>query len=87
MPSFELMILLTLDHPWEINRQRRMRADGPGMFSRLRSWLRPSLPAQEPTGLAARAASRYRLTAAAHDDSRPRRLSHRQPCDRRGQPS
>lgn len=61
MTQLDLMILLTLDHPWEIRRHYRMNADGPGPFARLVRRLRPAPPSSEPTGLAARAAGRYGL--------------------------
>ncbi len=63
--QFELMVLLTLDHPWEIRRQYRMKADGPGLFTRLARRLRPAPPVSEPTGLAA---GRY-TPGAPQDDS------------------
>ncbi len=70
MNQFDLMVLLTLDHPWEIRRQYRMKADGPGFFARLARRLRPAPPVSEPTGLAARAAGRYNIGAAGDDAER-----------------
>ncbi|HZQ38311.1 MAG TPA: hypothetical protein VFD32_20445 [Dehalococcoidia bacterium] len=58
MNQLDLMVLLTLDHPWEIRRQYHMKADGPGFFTRLARRLRPTPPSAEPAGLVARAAGR-----------------------------
>jgi hypothetical protein len=76
------MVRLTLDHPWQIEHHVRPKAGGTGLRTRLGGWLRPAAQ-QEPSGLAARTASRHRLTGsmqraaanAVNDESEPRRAA------------
>lgn len=70
MTEYELMVRLTLDHPWEIRHQHRLKADGPGFFTRLARRLRPAPAATEQAGLADGAAGRANKGAAADGSER-----------------
>ncbi|HLZ68396.1 MAG TPA: hypothetical protein VKV26_00660 [Dehalococcoidia bacterium] len=73
MNQFELMILLALDHPWEIRRQARLKADGPSKFARLRGWLQRSTPAA--AGLAAPGSGSYGPGGPDSEDESSRRAA------------
>lgn len=59
MTQFDLMVLLTLEHPWENHgRGYRLRPDRPGLFSRIWRRLHADTAHGQPAGLTARAAER-----------------------------